>query len=45
LEEFLLLGWKEKVKPLKNHEHERESEGDNKFFFAHPGAPFVISKL
>jgi hypothetical protein len=45
LEEFLLLGWKEKIKALKNHEHEREPEGDNKCFFAQPGAPFVISKL
>jgi hypothetical protein len=45
LEEFLLLGWKEKIKALKNHEHEREPEGDNTFFFAQRGAPFVISKL
>jgi hypothetical protein len=45
LEEFLLLGWKEKIKALKNHENEREPEGDNRFFFAQSGAPFVISKL
>jgi hypothetical protein len=45
LEEFLLLGWKEKIKALKNHKHEREPDGDNKFFFAQLGAPFVISKL
>jgi hypothetical protein len=41
LEEFLLLGWKEKIKPLKNDKHEREPEGDNKFFFAQLGAPFA----
>ena len=45
LEEFLLLGWKEKIKALKNHENEREPEGDTRFFFAQSGAPFVISKL
>jgi hypothetical protein len=47
LEEFLLFGWKEKIKALKNHEHEREpSEADNnKFFFAQLGAQFVILKL
>jgi hypothetical protein len=33
LEQFLLLGWKEKIKALKNHEHKREPDGDNKFFF------------
>ena len=27
LEEFLLLGWKEQIKALKNHENEREPEG------------------
>jgi hypothetical protein len=45
LEEFLLLGWKEKIKAFKNHEHEREPEGDNKCFFTQSAAPFVISKL
>jgi hypothetical protein len=45
LEELLLLGWKEKIKALKSHKHERELEGENKFFFAQPGAPSVISKL
>ncbi len=45
LEEFLLLGWKEKIKALKNDENEREPEGDTRFFFAQSGAPFVISKL
>jgi hypothetical protein len=45
LEEFLLLVWKEKIKAAKNHEHEREPEGDNKFFFAQPGAPSMMSKL
>jgi hypothetical protein len=40
-----LLGWKEKKKALKNHEHEREADGDIKFFFTQPGAPFVILKL
>ena len=45
LEEFLLIGWKEKIKALKNHENEREPEGDNRFFFAQSGAPFVISKV
>ncbi len=42
LEEFLLLGWKEKIKALKNHEDQREPEGD---FFAQLGAPFLLSKL
>jgi hypothetical protein len=45
LEEFLLLGWKEKIKAVKNHEHEKEPGGGIKFFFAQLGAPFVISKL
>jgi hypothetical protein len=45
LQEFILLCWKEKIKALKNHENEREPEGDNMIFFAQPGAPFVISKL
>jgi hypothetical protein len=45
LEGFLLLGWKDKIKVLKNHEHKRESEGDKKYFFAPLGALFVISKL
>jgi hypothetical protein len=45
LEEILLFGWKEKIKALKNHSQERKPEGDNKFFSAQSGAPFVISKL
>jgi hypothetical protein len=45
LEEILLIGWKEKIKALKSHKQEREPEGDNKFFFAQPEAPFVISEL
>ena len=45
LEEFLLLGWKEKIKALKNHEQQREAEGDNKYFFAQSEAVVMISKL
>jgi hypothetical protein len=34
LEEFLLPGWKEKIKALKNHKHEREEpEGDKQQVF------------
>ncbi len=45
LEEFLLLGWKEKIKALKHHEEQREPVGDKKYFFAQSEAPFVILKL
>jgi hypothetical protein len=34
LEEFLSLGWKDKIKVLKNLEHQREQEGDKKCFFS-----------
>jgi hypothetical protein len=32
LEESLLLGWKEKIKTLKNHEEQRDTAGDKKYF-------------
>ena len=45
LEEFLLLGWKDKLKTLKKDEQQRQPAGDQKYFFAQSMAPFVISKL
>jgi hypothetical protein len=44
-EESLLLGWKEKIKTLKNHEEQRDPAGDKKYFVAQSMAPFVITKL
>ena len=45
LEEFLLLGWKDKIKALKKHEEQREPKGDKKYFFAQSDAPFIIAKV
>jgi hypothetical protein len=45
LEESLLLGWKGKVKTLKNYEEQRDLARDKKYFVAQPMALFVITKL
>jgi hypothetical protein len=45
LEEFLLVGWKDKIKALKKHEEQRDPTGDKRFFYTQSVAPFLISKL
>jgi hypothetical protein len=45
LEEYLLLGWKEKIKTMKNREEQRDSAGVTKYFVTQPMSPFVITKL
>jgi hypothetical protein len=42
LEEFLLLGWKVKIKALREHEKKRDSKGDDKYFFAQSEALFEM---
>ena len=44
-EDFLLLGWKDKLNVLKQHELLRDPTGDKRFFFSQSDAPFVITKL
>jgi hypothetical protein len=44
-EDFLLLGWKDKLNVLKNHEWLRDPTGDKRFFFSQSEAPFVTTKL
>jgi hypothetical protein len=44
-EDFLLLGWKDKLNVLKRHEQLRDPTGDKRFFFAQSEAPFIITKL